>query len=86
MRDFSRRGVVKVCFVDGLSDDVSLRRTLPDAVFAGVVRHDHEVAFDIARFAEFLILLHQIDIEFGLFLDLYSELWVIEPPICTYLV
>ena len=83
MRDFSRWGVVEVGFVDGLSDDVGLRRTLPDPVSAGVVGHDHEVAFDVVRFAELLILLHQINIEFGLFLDLDSELRVIEPPIRT---
>ena len=77
--DFPPREKIGVLFAECIDDDVAVLRTLPDSIPFVLVDHHHEIALYVPLSAQFIVLLHQRNVDFGFLRHFHSELRVVEP-------
>ena len=64
-------------------NNLILWRSFPYPLSSGFWNANHKTTRDIMLTSYFLILLHQRNVQFCIFIDFYSELWVIKPSVIT---
>jgi len=66
-----------------LRNNLVFWRSFPYSFSSGFGNTNHKTTRDVMLTSYFFILLHQRNIQFCIFIDFYSELWVIEPAVIT---
>jgi len=75
--------LLHIFLLRSITNDIIRVRSLPNANLLVLLSNDHEIGLYIRHTTQFLILLHQIDINLCVFKDFHTELHIIEPAFVT---
>lgn len=75
--------LLHIFLLRSVTNDIIRIGSFPNTNFLVLLSNDHEIGLYIRHATQFLILLHQIDINLCVFKDFHSELHIIEPAFVT---